>query len=565
MIYKVISLSDTPNWKWFSAKLKVDNVCIQDHIHNGTKLKSCLLKPSVVLPMGKDFVVSRGHLVELIKNISKDQHELCESHINPKDKMNYRAVQLMSSEKVTSLLRSHVVKSEATAVYLDLMREIVEAFTRPDLEPLQRIGMLWKWIFFLRMWRSWLEKQKGQYTVKNNFISSNAYACLEINAHALIQIIIKFRDSEEHHLFLPWRMSSQPCESKFRRLRSVQVTFSISDLENNFRRDELLTTTYENLSQVIKLPRHHKAVKVSNESAHIPVSLPENYEIEATVMEALRNAISIAKKFNLISKIPANFIPVTHLKDSRMTDISSSTEEFEDLESEEIDSELIDDVEPDEDNNVAQPIEDEAEQDALEDLYIISSGSLGVKKFNDVSLSETSPFVLVGDGYGNPNIIRKSTLIWQLSSGDTRLSADRLVRVQKAPVTHSIQKQMQLLSPFKEERIHVGDWCAFVEKGKIVIGRVLSFSYLSGTTLKNQEYKHLSAPVTPPERNARGLGCMCSWFSFKATNRVLQHMSMDLHGYFSIEFYLCTIPKPIVKNSQLYLSCTTRSIEQFKR
>lgn len=236
MVYKTISSTSPRNWIWFSSKQNVDEVYIQDHIHIGTKLKSSLLKPSVILPMGKEHLVSRGHLVELIKTVSKDQHDLRESHINPKDKMNYRAVQLMSAQKVTSLLRSKIFKSEATAVYLDMMREVVESFTQPDLEPLPRIQMLWKWVFFLRRWRSWLELNKQDYTLKNNFISSNSYACIEVNAHSLIQIVIKLRDSEQHGLFVPWVMSSQACEGKFRRLRATSDNFSISDLENNFSR-----------------------------------------------------------------------------------------------------------------------------------------------------------------------------------------------------------------------------------------------------------------------------------------------------------------------------------------
>lgn len=567
MIYKVITATSPPNWIWFSAHLKADAVYVQDHIHIGTKLKSCLLKASVILPMGKEHLVSRGHLVELINTVSKDQHELRESHINPKDKMNYRAVQLMSAEKVTLLLRTHISKSEGTATFLDMMREVVESFTRPDLKPLTRVQMIWKWVFFLRMWRSWIEEHKQDYSVRNNFISSNSYACIEVNAHSLIQILIKCRDAEEHNLFLPWLMSSQACEGKFRRLRTVTENFSIFDLENNFRRIELLTKTYVNLSQVIHLPRHHKAAKISEANAHISTCLPEDYEIEHAVMAGLQEAVTMATKFKLVSKPRANFIPVTHLK---MVEMASVDQELELEDEVEIDSGEVD-VDNDLDEEVgdflAATLQEEDRRDdtcdLTEDLYIVSSGLLGVRKFNNVPLTESSPFVLVGDGFGNPQIIRKSTFIWMKSSGDTTLSSDRLLRVQESEVNHLNSMPKNLLKPSKEETIYVGEWCAFAEEGKIVVGRVLAFSYMQGRSIKDQEYKRLSAPVKAPQKNARGLGCLCSWFSFKGNSRVLTHTSMDSHGYFEVEHYLCSLPRPVMRKNQLLLSCSPKSISQF--
>lgn len=52
---------------WFSADLNPPELHSQDHIHVGTKLKSRLLNPSIIIPMG-NFVASRGHLVDLVQN-----------------------------------------------------------------------------------------------------------------------------------------------------------------------------------------------------------------------------------------------------------------------------------------------------------------------------------------------------------------------------------------------------------------------------------------------------------------------------------------------------------------
>jgi len=55
-----------------------------------------------------------------------------------------------------------------------------------------------------------------------NFVSSNVYLCVEINAHSLIMILIKLKRENRGHLLLPsWLFGSQPAEGLFRLLRSL--------------------------------------------------------------------------------------------------------------------------------------------------------------------------------------------------------------------------------------------------------------------------------------------------------------------------------------------------------
>ncbi|KAE8737720.1 hypothetical protein FOCC_FOCC016813 [Frankliniella occidentalis] len=185
-----------PNNSWFSADENTPVLHIQDHIHIGTKLKSRLLNPSVIIPMG-NFIASRGHLVDLVKNCSKDQTlGLKESHLNPKDKMNYRSVELMTNPKLISFMLSKFPDAKATATYLNMSREVVYAFTQKDLSHSERIKMIWN------------------------------YYCIELNAHAMVHMMRMFRDTEEPHLFLPWLTGSQPCEASFRSFRSMTSTHS---------------------------------------------------------------------------------------------------------------------------------------------------------------------------------------------------------------------------------------------------------------------------------------------------------------------------------------------------
>jgi hypothetical protein len=55
-------------------------------------------------------------------------------------------------------------------------------------------------------------------------------------------------------------------------------------------------------------PRHHKAFRISTAAPHIPVSLPEDYEIEAAVLTARDRAVERAIKLKIIKEPSTSFI-----------------------------------------------------------------------------------------------------------------------------------------------------------------------------------------------------------------------------------------------------------------
>ena len=85
--------------KWFAAKTPTNVAYVQDMVHVAVKLKSRLLKPSVVLPLGK-YVAGAHHLQLLQSTYGKDQHGLRERDLNSKDKQNFEAVLRITSQSV---------------------------------------------------------------------------------------------------------------------------------------------------------------------------------------------------------------------------------------------------------------------------------------------------------------------------------------------------------------------------------------------------------------------------------------------------------------------------------
>lgn len=69
-------------------------------------------------------------------------------------------------------------------------------------------------------WRWWL-LHNPNYTLVNNFITLNTYVCIELNAHALIILLLTVREGGHGETFLPWKLGSQSCEKIFRATRSL--------------------------------------------------------------------------------------------------------------------------------------------------------------------------------------------------------------------------------------------------------------------------------------------------------------------------------------------------------
>ncbi|KAK3931898.1 putative protein phosphatase 2C 60 [Frankliniella fusca] len=525
-------------WKWFEGSFSNKPVCVQDHVHIGTKLASRLETPSIVLPMG-NFVATPSHLRELIETQSRDNHLLSLNDISSNDKMNYRAVEKISDECVTKKL-STIPGSKATITYLNMTREVISSFTDKCHPPLYRIFLIWKWIFFLRMWRKWLPAEG--YNLKDNFITSNCYTCIEINGHALISLIRQLRDSQEEHLFVPWNISSQPCEQTFRTVRSMTTTestvvnFSILELLHRMRRIELQSEVEFKYGDKFQFPVSHRASKKQQTQCYIPDNLPTDQEILSTIKNAKESALiranSLGMKFRTVPEASLNI------------------------------GSLILDIDPEEEDGMAVychdeesvPLEvheavsiDEAE-DVMEDLCMVTSGPLNVKEFEDVDVSPTSIYVGVRSGDGETHIIKKTTLCYLLSEKGFKLSADRLHRVKAPESTLPLTREPVSQAVSQEESLNLEDWCAFrTEDGaSFRIGRVISFAYLSGTSNRSLQYSRTSAPVKAPlGTKKRGLGCLCTWY--KVVKRNLHQDLTFSHGYYNIDHYICTLPRPECK------------------
>lgn len=394
--------------KWFSAG-KTDSYDFQDPIHIATKSRNRFLRTnskSKLMPFGRSNFISVSHLYFLIKHYKKDRHELTKSILNPVDKQNFKSVEKMCSEKVLSLLTIGVKSSRATVQYLEMIRDITAAFRDQTLTPEERIRKLWYHVFILRLWRRFILNHKN-YHLKEHFLTMNCYACIEINAHSLIQIILKLQEVNRPELFLPHLFGSQQCESIFRQMRSMTSTFSTvancstKEALSRLSKIQLQNDIMQMTSGNFKYPR------LGTKTDNVPIyPMPSLSEICAVVDECAEDAIQLALDFNLISSDEVKEKDLLYCK-------------------------------------IKPILKSQQTAKATDPKPLIHKRPLKISDFNGItlknfaakknSIDETSPFVeLEFNDKTKRVVVKKSSFVWLLRKDCQRISSDRLRRVQSA-------------------------------------------------------------------------------------------------------------------------------------
>lgn len=136
------------------------------------------------------------HVQYLLNHSSKDKHCLTKTTLNPVDRQNFASVMKLCDEKVIKLLKQHVKNSEATVKFLEMMQEVMDAFMNRFLSSEERIKKIWRILFFIRLWRKKVIKAK-KLTMKENFLTTNSYSCLELNFHSLLFSIVSLRKQNQ--------------------------------------------------------------------------------------------------------------------------------------------------------------------------------------------------------------------------------------------------------------------------------------------------------------------------------------------------------------------------------
>lgn len=494
---------------------------VQDSVHIATKLRNRLLKPCILLPMGSN-QVSVAHLKILINVAKKDEHGLVLTDVCPDDRQNYKSFEKITEDRVLQALEKYVPDSESTIYYLKMCKAITKSFIDRSLEPLQRVYMIWHSLYFIRAWRKWIATS-ANFDVNENFISQNAFTCIELNAYALLHLICKFREAKTPTLFLPGLFSSQPCESTFRQLRSLttanwtKINFSLLEVLHMIRKIEM-----QNDLAFFKLAKHVAIPRIQNqELRHQLYDLPSNTELNTILKKAMEAALRDAKKLGM-NDIKADDFVSCELKKGTIPSKKITT--------------VIDPPDPFIDSTIPSN----------------SSGYSYLKDYSSHTQSQTTeldgngPFVSIIHEDGSSSVVRKQSIVWCLKE-PTKLSNDRLKRVQ-TPSSSSLSRKRPKNVDNNGKEIRVGEWCIFKSIDDLLIGCVLGFK-LIGNTQKEKIYG-FDFVCLPPKTEVEALA---TWYKFTKTSI----LSSKRNYFLNINGYLETIQPPKVAENSIEIDEST--------
>lgn len=504
-------------------------IYIQDTVHIGTKLRNRLLKYAALLPMG-DKQVSIGHIKMLLNAASKECHGLVYHDICPEDKQNYGSLEKLMENRVIEALEKYIMNSDATVQYLIICKQVTSSFLDRELKAIERIYRIWNAVYFLRIWRKWMESTN--YKTDDHFITANAFQCIEINAHALISGIQTLREKKCPELFLPELYASQPCEFVFRQMRSMgsvnytKINFTLHELIHLIRRVELTSeiALLRLEKEKVVFPRIRKVVEASNKSV---CALPTDQEIIETILRARNDALESASRFKMC-----------------MT------------------------------SSVIQKCE-----------IIITNPKVKPRSSFDIPSTEDSDsltqdeFVVVENEDGTTKKLRKSTLVWLLTESNGKLSSDRLKRVQEMSRVDDLKKRRLMPSMQYNEttlvessEVLIGDWCFFKSSdvGEVhlavdndvmkycVIGNIIGFKHVeeaietpSGSQglKKKVQKKKYTLDYAPTSGK---IAALATWYTVE-NGGTLKPVKSEEHFFIHIKHYLTTLKNPFVEEGDFKL------------
>lgn len=413
------------NVEWFSCGNNLSPpFYIQDTPHIATKLRTWTLKTKGArnakkFPFG-NFFIDIAHVQRLLDEKSKGLHRLTKTVLNPIDRQNYDSAKRLFHPRVMNLLKEIVPRSDATVKFLEFAGNVIDAFENELLLPLQRVEKMWYSLFMIRLWRQYIIQTKSL-TLKHNFLTSNCYSCLELNAHGLILIMLNLKNTNQSELFKPGNYSSQPCEAFYRQIRSMSTVYStvtncsVKEILGRVKKIQLQNNISASNREFI-FPRNLGSNKLSEWNTF---DLPTEAEIIETVEKCKVLAIKDALKIGLIKK-QASGIPCG--LPSNKTDTNTVLKKFA---------------------SMAIHNEDSLNEFQLEDLHEDLYAKNLAEKINKKKITETSPYLEIANSK-KPLIVQKTYLCWLLGKESTKLSSDRLQRVQNSYARSTMPKKITI-------------------------------------------------------------------------------------------------------------------------
>lgn len=131
------------NAEWFKCGDDVAPIpyYVQDTPHLVGKLRNLLVKTlryPDMLQFG-NYSIQLKHLIFLLKNFPKDQHQLTQTILMPEDKQNFASVLRICDKRVRCLLQDCVEGSAGAVKFLEIIQNFHDSYMDSTLSPVYRV------------------------------------------------------------------------------------------------------------------------------------------------------------------------------------------------------------------------------------------------------------------------------------------------------------------------------------------------------------------------------------------------------------------------------------------
>lgn len=550
--------------KFLNVDLSAHIVCIQDESHICNKLKNRLMVPSEPIVMGYNGKKAcMSDLLLLDQQKLKAKTQLTQNDLINVDRMSTKqALKLASNSVIDTLKEVDNEGTKATRLYLFLIKEQHLALYAKDLTPSQRVFKIWFVVFILRAIRN--ERSEFQKYIKDfktsQFITLNAYKCIELNAANLLIIARKLRDSNEEKYFLPWLYQSQTCEAYFRLLRSFTPNQSTMTnfygLEGQHKMER--TQTMIDLGLILSekgftIPIKHKTninVTTNKNLFYIPDDNTLVHEIKSALDEAKRILADFLVR-------PDNTLPPTKIfeLDVSLYQVLYSKSKKN------VQNENIDEEDPDEDRTsiiIDYENDDESLEDVMADPVMVSDIDLLTECEGILSKScpgksvEGSNYLSLKDETGAIFFISIRTYVWLLNNPQ-KLSNDRVTKFRSTSTKVNEYFRKEDTNFEKLNEIMKLDF--IILKGRIA--QIMDFRYINikgKQTIGNVTYKNYFVPILRNDNDSghkgaseSSIGLLVNFFKLVRFQNdfVLHRSSTDCNEQFiDRKYYETHIPLP---------------------
>jgi hypothetical protein len=137
------------------------------------------------------------------------------------------ACRLFSADTIEWLLNNHPEQLEAV-IYLFIGGELSDAYLNKEMEPITRLESMFLARYFHEFWEKFIHRTG--YRKREYFVSPEAADITRTLCDGLLQLVLIYRDhTDRSYPFLPWLLTTEPCEHIYGLSRKNVKDFDMLD------------------------------------------------------------------------------------------------------------------------------------------------------------------------------------------------------------------------------------------------------------------------------------------------------------------------------------------------